>query len=404
MRFRDRINRTLIRGAFLYLALMVLMPLSLNAQSDADYIRRWKGEWPRTNFSKSSINLWEITSGGPPKDGIPPIDKPKFVTADRAAKWLGPGEPVMMFRHNGDVRAYPLQILIWHEIVNDTVGGLPVTATFCPLCNSVLVFDRRVGDRVLDFGTTGKLRKSDLVMWDRQTESWWQQLTGEAIIGEMTGTQLTFLPAPLISFATYQQAFPQGKVLSRETGHVRDYGSNPYMGYDNMANNQPFLFKQKVDHRLRAMERVVVLEVGKAAKAFPYSELAKVGVVNDTVGGTPIVVAFAKGTRSALDRSSIRDSREVGSGVIFRRELSGAADVGRTLTFARVDEGDRDRKDQDGGVGVMRDKETGSTWNVLGEAVSGSLKGQHLNPIAHGNHFAFAWLAFRPQSAIYRAP
>lgn len=365
---------------------LCLWPALAPAQSDAELINRWRAEWPRTEFSRASINLWEITSGGPPKDGIPPIDHPKFVSTTQAASWLGEMEPVLMFRHGGDVRAYPLQILIWHEIVNDTVGGMPITATFCPLCNSILAFDRRVGDRVLDFGTTGKLRKSDLVMWDRQTESWWQQLTGEAIVGELTGTRLKMLPAPLISFRTFRESFPKGRVLSRETGHSRNYGANPYAGYDNLANEQPFLFKQKVDRRLKAMERVVVLELGKEAKAYPYSELAKVGLVNDTLEGTPLVVIYAKGIRSALDRSSIRDSREVGTGAVYGRKVAG-----RVLTFARQD-------------GLVMDKETGSRWNLLGQAEAGPLKGEQLPTLVHGNHFAFAWLAFRPQSAIYAAP
>ncbi len=145
----------------------------------------WQLQWPNTDFDKSSIDYSEIMSGGPPKDGIPSIDKPEFVSVERMveAKVLAGTEPVVSFAIDGDSRAYPLRILIWHEIVNDTVGGVPVTVTYCPLCNSAIAFDRRVGDRVLDFGTTGKLRNSDLVMYDRQTESWWQQLMGQDIVG-----------------------------------------------------------------------------------------------------------------------------------------------------------------------------------------------------------------------------
>ncbi len=171
----------------------------------------------KTDFSKHTVPLSEIQSGGPPRDGIPPIDRPSFVDT-RAAEWLNDREPVVVYEEGGDARAYPLQILIWHEIVNDTVGGRPVTITFCPLCNTAIAFDRRLDGVTYDFGTTGNLRHSDLVMWDRQTESWWQQVTGEAIVGALSGARLTPVPASINSFADFRTTFPNGSVLSRETG------------------------------------------------------------------------------------------------------------------------------------------------------------------------------------------
>ena len=174
----------------------------------------WKFEWGKTDFSNHSVEFSEIMSGGPPKDGIPSIDDPKFVAlAD--LKGLAATEPVIGFSHNGDARAYPLRILIWHEIVNDTVGGMPITVTYCPLCNSAIVFDRRLDGRVLDFGTTGKLRKSDLVMYDRQTESWWQQFIGEGIVGEMTGKRLKMLPARVESLPISVSALKPPKSWSQ---------------------------------------------------------------------------------------------------------------------------------------------------------------------------------------------
>ena len=146
----------------------------------------WRGEWPRTDFTQHTVLFEEIESGGPPKDGIPAIDRPRFVSQKEAARWLDAREPVIVFEHRGEARAYPLQILMFHEIVNDTVGSTPVAVTFCPLCNASIVFDRRLDGAVLDFGTTGKLRKSDLVMYDRQTESWWQQFTGKGIVDRET--------------------------------------------------------------------------------------------------------------------------------------------------------------------------------------------------------------------------
>ena len=139
------------------------------------------GGW-KTDFQYHSVPFTDIISGGPPRDGIPPLDNPRFVDVNMADEWLSDLEPVMSFELNGDVRAYPIQILMWHGVVNDVVGGVPVTVTFCPLCNSAIVFERTINGMVFDFGTSGNLRNSDLVMWDWQTESWWQQLTGEAII------------------------------------------------------------------------------------------------------------------------------------------------------------------------------------------------------------------------------
>ncbi|MEE8435659.1 MAG: DUF3179 domain-containing protein [bacterium] len=374
---------------YLLLAALILSAILSAAQVSAQGLSApvgyWRRAWPKTDFTKHSVPLNEIKSGGPPRDGIPPVDNPKFVSVEQAAKWVGPMEPVMVFSHGGDVRAYPLQILMFHEIVNDVVGGRPVVITFCPLCNSALVFDRKVKGRVLDFGTTGKLRNSDLVMWDRQTESWWQQLVGEAIVGELTGTRLDFLPSPLVSFQTFREAHPGGKVLSRETGYARNYGSNPYIGYDGYVSPIQSFFPGRVDKRLPAMERVVALELGGEIVAYPYSELAKQPVVNSRVGGKDVVIYFKKGTVSALDGSRIRGSRDVGSTVVFLRKLDG-----RTLNFAAKN-------------GQLVDKETGSRWNMLGQAVAGPLRGKKLKDVVYANHFAFAWLAFRPASKIYRA-
>jgi hypothetical protein len=184
--------------------------------------RGWK-----TDFSRHSIPYNEILSGGPPRDGIPPIDNPRFVTPEEAAAWLTDVEPVIALEVGGEAKTYPLQILTWHEIVNDTIGGVPVVATFCPLCNSAIVFDRRLNGTVYDFGTSGNLQFSNLIMWDRQTESWWQQFIGDAIVGELTGQRLDFLPATIISFADFREAHPDGQVLSRETGFAKAYGRTP---------------------------------------------------------------------------------------------------------------------------------------------------------------------------------
>ena len=340
--------------------------------------RGWK-----TDFSLHTVPYDEILSGGPPRDGIPPIDDPKFITNEAASRWLGDQEPVIIFGINGDVRAYPLQILTWHEIVNDVVGGVPVAVTFCPLCNAALVFDRRLDGVILDFGTSGKLRNSDLVMWDHQTESWWQQFTGEGIVGELAGKQLTPLPSQVISWEDFKAANPQGKVLSRDTGFSRSYGRNPYAGYDR-ADNPPFLFDGPVDGRLLPKERVAFVTVGDKTAAFPFSILEVERAVNYTVNGKDLVVFFKSGTVSALDRSSIEGSRDVGASGVFDPNLDG-----RKLTF---------RADGDDIV----DNETGTLWSILGKATEGPLTGKQLAPVVHDNNFWFAVAAFKPDTNIYQ--
>ncbi|HEV8034258.1 DUF3179 domain-containing protein, partial [Yoonia sp.] len=200
----------------------------------------WTFEWPNTDFETTSVESWvEIISGGPPKDGIPALDNPAFVTvADKPD--LAPREPVITLEIEGETpRAYPIRYLTWHEIVNDVVGDMPVAVTFCPLCNSGITFDRRTADGTLSFGVSGKLRNSDMIMYDRETESWWQQATGEAIVGELTGADLISLPSWMESWETFASRNPEGLVME-EPAFNRNYGANPYVRYD--SSHRPFLY------------------------------------------------------------------------------------------------------------------------------------------------------------------
>ena len=191
-----------------------------------------------TDFSKHSVPYEEIKPGGPVRDGIPPLDAPVFVSASEAPDYMSDDEPVISLEINGDRRAYPLAIMMKHEIVNDEVGGQLVTVTYCPLCNTGIAFDRTVGGRVFDFGTTGNLRNSNLIMWDRQTQSWWQQTTGDAIVGELTGTVLSLIPVQILSWAAFRDAFPEGLLLTRDTGFEFVYDSPPYGGYDVLVSQE----------------------------------------------------------------------------------------------------------------------------------------------------------------------
>jgi hypothetical protein len=320
-----------------------------------------------------------------PRDAIPSIDDPRFIPPERAG-WLAGQEPVISLEIDGDARAYPVQIMTWHEIVNDVVDGHPVAVTYCPLCNSAVAYDRRVDGRVLEFGTSGMLYRSALVMYDRQTESLWSHFDGLAIRGPLTGKQLELLPVQMLSFDQWRREYPAGRVLSRHTGEERDYGQNPYEFYDSKdAPIGPF-FKGAWDRMLPAMARVVGVSLGDAATAYPYRTLAssdRPAVVEDVVEGRRIVVFWEPGVASALDEPMIAEGRDVGTSGVFIPEAGG-----RDLTIAVRD-------------GRIVDRETGSIWNVAGRATRGFLAGERLDPVTHLDAFWFAWQAYYPGTLVY---
>jgi hypothetical protein len=291
---------------------------------------KWRGEgWLKTDFSRTSIEWKEIASGGPPKDGIPSIDRPTFVSV-QTDTGLSPTEAVIGLSIGADARAYPLRIMIWHEIANDVVGDVPVAVTYCPLCNSSIVFDRRVDTHTLDFGTTGKLRHSDLVMYDRRTESWWQQFTGEGIVGEYSGRQLKLIPARLESFADFKMRYPEGKVLVPNDPKLRDYGRNPYVDYDMAA--APFLYRGEFPKDIEAMARVVVVRPqgqGPIAVSLEHLRAKKSVQLGD------IVLTWHSGQASALHHWNVAEGRDVGSVIATRRRSNGSReDVPYDVTFA----------------------------------------------------------------------
>lgn len=347
----------------------------------SDQLRSLTRSW-NTNWNRRTIEYAEILSGGPPRDGIPSIDDPQFISQAVAADWLADNEPVVAVEIDGEARAYPLQILTWHEIVNDTVGNVPVAVTFCPLCNSALTFDRRFESEVFEFGTSGLLRNSDLIMYDRTTETLWQQFTGEGIVGDLAGEQLTFIPSLLISFADFQEAYPDGVILSRDTGFNRRYGENPYAGYDTIGRN-PFLYDGELDGRLPAVARVVTVSFPEVDVAYPYTALSEVGVINDRPAGNDLVVFWQAGTASALGAPTIANAEDVGATGVYEPFVDG-----EKLTFIMED-------------GQIMDENTGSTWNLAGQATAGPLAGMELTRIVSGDHFWFSWAAFRPDTIVY---
>ncbi len=264
----------------------------------------WRSEWPDTDFETTSVESWrEILSGGPPKDGIPAIDAPSFVGVAEETR-LGDREPVITVEIEGETpRAYPIRYLTWHEIVNDRVGDMPVAVTFCPLCNSGITFDRRVDGRTLSFGVSGKLRNSDMVMYDRETQSWWQQAIGEGIVGEMTGVQLRQLPTWMESWAEFRARNPEAMVMD-QPGWPRSYGANPYRRYD--SSDRPFLYNGEMPpHGVPALARVV--RVGD--RAWTVERLRAEGPITEA----GVTLSWAEGQASALDTREIAAGREVGT-------------------------------------------------------------------------------------------
>ena len=283
---------------------------------------RWRGEWPATDFSVSAVADWgEIISGGPPKDGIPALSGPRFAPAAQETR-LSDREPVITVDiGDGTPRAYPIRYLIWHEIVNDEVGGVPVAVTYCPLCNSAMVFDRRVDGTALEFGVSGKLRHSDMIMYDRQTESWWQQAVGVGIVGRHTGAELVQLPSWMESWGEFRRRSPQGLVMD-QPALPRQYGRNPYAGYDSSA--RPFLFRGELPpNGVAPLMRVV--RVGD--RAWTLERLRR----EEQIAEAGVTISWRPGQASALDTAEIAGGRDVGS--IRVRDADGA-DVPHDLMFA----------------------------------------------------------------------
>lgn len=242
-----------------------------------------------TDNVKHSIPLTEIRSGGPPKDGIPSIDAPKFISPSEASAWLDDSDPGIAFSRGNTHRFYPYQILVWHEIVNDTVEGERVLVSYCPLCLTGFVFDPLVKNERVAFGTSGKLWKSNLVMYDRKTDSLWSQILGEAILGEATGTKLQLLPSDQVRFGDWRAAHPDGQVLSRDTGATRFYGSNPYGGYFSVTNLALSLAGNR-DTRLPNDALIFGIVVNDHAKAYHIDAVRQKGEVVDEFQGKQFVL------------------------------------------------------------------------------------------------------------------
>jgi hypothetical protein len=320
---------------------------------------------------KSIVPLDQIVSGGPPPDGIPSIDNPKFISVQEASKFLEDSELVLGLNINGDIRAYPLQILVWHEIVNDEVGGVPVAVTYCPLCFTNQVFNRTIDGKqeVVEFGTSGKLYNSNLVMYDRTSKSLWSQALAEGIVGKYAGTKLERVPFDIAYWKEWKQLYPDSKVLSRDTGSNRPYGADPYGDY---YSNSDLLFPVlNRDDRLGLKEIVVGFENKEQHKAYKLQEIENKKVINDQVNGKPIALfSLYPFMVRAYDR------------IVEDGEL--------TLQFEYDADNNR-----------IIDKQTGSEWNFEGMAITGQMKGKQLTRLPYDEGFWFEWIAFHPKTGLY---
>jgi len=364
---------------------MVIMPTSMHSTAQDENCRpsNISSNWS-TDFCNGDVNFDDFMSGGPPKDGIPSVADPAMESIDDASEWLVDRSPVIAVEIDGEARAYPQAILMWHEIANDEISGVPIAVTFCPLCNSSITYDRRVNDEVLDFGVSGLLRNSDMVMFDRQTDSWWQQLTGIGLVGDYAEVVLEFVPSQVISFGQFSERYPDGLVMSRDTGHSRSYGRNPYEGYDS-GSMRPFLFNGEIDDRLDSgVAHVLATDINDMAKAYPFDLIREDGVVNDTIGDTSIVIFYQSGVATALGESIIDNARDIGTAGMYDATVGG-----QTLTFTSNEDG------------TFTDDQTSSTWNGFGEAIEGELVGTELEWIHAFPHFWFAWAAFYPETDVY---
>ncbi|NQY21829.1 MAG: DUF3179 domain-containing protein [Campylobacteraceae bacterium] len=345
-------------------------------------LKKLTSTW-NTNWKKHSVDYSDILSGGPPRDGIPPLDKPKFINIKDAKSWLNDNDALIFVKINNKSKAYALKILIWHEIVNDTLDKEKIVVTFCPLCNASFVYSRIINKKEYTFGTSGLLRYSDLVMFDRESESLWQQFSGEAIIGDKTGITLNSIDSSIISFKDIYSQYPNTKILSKNTGFYRSYGNNPYIGYDDI-NSSPFLLKNKSDSRLLPMRRVTTLEINNKSIVYSHEIFKNKNLINDVFENNNIVVFYKKNLLSVLDKKDISESKLIASTKVYNRKIGQII-----LRFYYKD-------------GFYYDKQTNSKWNFFGKALAGKYKNTQMLEFSSGNHFWFSYSIFKKNILIYK--
>ena len=320
-----------------------------------------------------------IVSGGPPKDGIPALTNPEFVTSSEAS-YLRENDLVLGVSINGVAKAYPENMGWWHEIINDQVGDQAISMTFCPLTGTGLNFGAESGDGQFELGVSGLLYNSNLVMYDRRDdETLYPQMYFTAVNGTYKGDVLRLLPVVETTWATWKRLYPETLVISDDTGYGRDYTRYPYGGYrqDHFSLLFPLTPSPRQNPALSQLElkdKVLGVRLNDHPKAYPFNNMGDRAVINDHVGGTDLVVVWYEEGQLAIPYD-----RQVGD---------------RTLSF--------DIETSTGGFPFnMRDRETGSLWNIKGEAIEGELKGKRLNQIPAHTAFWFAWGTFWMETEVW---
>ncbi|MGH9425321.1 MAG: DUF3179 domain-containing protein, partial [Terriglobia bacterium] len=260
---------------------------------------------PPFDITTRSVPKEALHDGGPPKDGIPALDRPRFVTAGEAAAFLKDKDRVIGVYRNGETKAYPLKVMVWHELVNDEIEGEALAVSYCPLNGAGVAYHSEAGGKQLTFGVTGKIYNSTVVLYDRQTQSLWSQVKKEAIAGPSTGMKLEMIPSLTTTWRHWKTLHPETRVLSTDTGFRRDYNQSPYAAY-NTSDELMFPVPENVKTRLRNKERVIGLEMNGVSKAYPFSRLKKKQTpFEDEVGGAKVQVHFDPKTETA----SVTDSQ-----------------------------------------------------------------------------------------------
>lgn len=346
-------------------------------------------EW-QTDTTKHSVDLSELTIAVS-KDALPTLDFPKFIYKEDERYNFYEYEPVIAISYNGESKAYPLSLLTMFELSNDSVGGEQVMVTFCPMCNAAMAFNRKIKkdgrDILLTFGISGLLMHNDMIMYDKQTNTWWEQLMGEAIVGELAGTELKMMRALIISAKDYFDRYPDGKILSPEgidiidkTTHHRPFH---HLNHDNGKIDTTYYLPETVDKRLPPLERVLDIHVEQHTMIYPFTAIAKKQVINEVFDNMHFVILYHKDMVSVLDEDDLSKSRRIGSATAFRSTMEGV-----NYTFHKKGN-------------YFYDDQTHSTWDITGYCREGTLKNKQLMILPHSNHFAFAYLAFFPDAEIY---
>ena len=370
---RSIVTLMIVAGSGVGITISLLLPYS---NTDNPLYTSISGPTTTTAISaqgeeKSTVPLDEIVSGGPPPDGIPSIDKPKFTSVREADKLLEDSELVVGLNVNGDIRAYPLQILVWHEIVNDNVGGVPVAVTYCPLCFTNQVFNRTLEDgNIVEFGTSGKLYNSNLVMYDRTSDSLWSQGLAQGIVGKYAGVNLQRIPFDVANWREWKELYPESKVLSRDTASSRPYGADPYGDY--YTNSEVLFPISNKDDRLELKEVIIGLENNGLYKAYKLQDVEDKKVINDVINNRSLAL-FSSFPFMARAFDPVVDDQ--------------------TLQF---------RYDSQNNTFI--DMQTGSEWDFEGAAINGELTGKELNRLPYDQGYWFEWVAFHPDTKLYGSP